>query len=95
MYSKWDGRWQDGASGGAIGAILPFGNTWPVSGCPAAVHGRQTIFAEGCRGSASMKVMKKFDLNANSQMQTYTHGMEEEDPPPPTPHFVPPHFSKT
>lgn len=41
------------------------------------VVGKQTIFAEGCRGSASMKVMKKFDLNANSQMQTYALGVKE------------------
>lgn len=41
------------------------------------VVGKQTIFAEGCRGSASLKVMKKFNLNANSQMQTYALGVKE------------------
>jgi electron-transferring-flavoprotein dehydrogenase len=39
--------------------------------------GRQTIFSEGCRGSCSEAVMKKFNLRANSQPQTYGIGMKE------------------
>jgi electron-transferring-flavoprotein dehydrogenase len=36
-----------------------------------------TIFAEGCRGSLSKQLMKNFNLNANSDPQTYGIGVKE------------------
>jgi electron-transferring-flavoprotein dehydrogenase len=38
---------------------------------------KQTIFAEGARGSLSELVMKKFDLRANCDPQTYGIGLKE------------------
>lgn len=38
---------------------------------------RQTLFGEGCRGSCSESVMKKFDLRAGKQVQTYGLGVKE------------------
>lgn len=38
---------------------------------------KQTVFAEGCRGSASESLMKKFNLRANSDPQTYGIGVKE------------------
>lgn len=41
------------------------------------LRARQTIFAEGCRGSCSEAVMKTFDLRAKCQPQTYGIGLKE------------------
>jgi len=41
------------------------------------LRARQTIFSEGCRGSCSESVMKKFNLRANAQPQTYGIGIKE------------------
>jgi electron-transferring-flavoprotein dehydrogenase len=41
------------------------------------LHGRQTIFAEGCRGSLTMDVMDKFNLRKDCQHQTYGIGLKE------------------
>lgn len=41
------------------------------------LHAKTTIFAEGCRGHLSKQVMSKFNLNANSQPQTYGIGLKE------------------
>ena len=41
------------------------------------LRARQTIFAEGCRGSCSQDVMKTFDLNAGKDVQTYGLGIKE------------------
>ena len=38
---------------------------------------QQTIFAEGCRGSLSQEMIKKFALDCNSQPQTYAIGIKE------------------
>ncbi len=38
---------------------------------------KQTIFSEGCRGHLGKILMKKFDLNANNQPQTYAIGIKE------------------
>lgn len=37
----------------------------------------QTVFAEGCRGSLSERVIQKFNLRANSDPQTYGIGLKE------------------
>ena len=41
------------------------------------LRARQTLFAEGCRGSCSEEVMKKFDLRKDAQPQTYGLGVKE------------------
>ena len=38
---------------------------------------KQTIFAEGCHGSLTKKLIKKFDLRNNSGPQTYGIGLKE------------------
>lgn len=38
---------------------------------------RQTLFAEGCRGSCSENVMKKFNLREGKDVQTYGLGIKE------------------
>ena len=42
-----------------------------------ALYAKQTILAEGCRGSLSKEVMKRFDLRKDSQPQTYGIGLKE------------------
>ncbi|EGY52793.1 electron transfer flavoprotein-ubiquinone oxidoreductase [Neisseria shayeganii] len=39
--------------------------------------GRQTVFAEGCRGSLSKQLIKQFALDKDSQPQTYGIGIKE------------------
>ncbi|MBC7908558.1 MAG: electron transfer flavoprotein-ubiquinone oxidoreductase [Rhodospirillaceae bacterium] len=41
------------------------------------LHARQTIFAEGCRGSLTKTVMERFDLRAECDPQTYGIGIKE------------------
>lgn len=41
------------------------------------LRGRQTLFAEGCRGSCSEEVMKQFDLRRGKDEQTYGLGVKE------------------
>ncbi|KAI9051227.1 hypothetical protein LZ554_005328 [Drepanopeziza brunnea f. sp. 'monogermtubi'] len=40
-------------------------------------HARTTLFAEGCHGSLTKQVIKKFDLRKDSQPQTYGLGLKE------------------
>lgn len=42
-----------------------------------AFHARVTLFAEGCHGSLSKQVIKRFDLRRDSQPQTYGLGVKE------------------
>lgn len=41
------------------------------------IHAKQTILAEGCRGSLSKKLMDKFDLRKDCDPQTYGLGIKE------------------
>jgi len=41
------------------------------------LHAKQTIFAEGARGSCSEEVIKKYDLRKDSEMQSYGLGVKE------------------
>lgn len=41
------------------------------------LHARQTVFAEGCHGSLTKKLMAKYDLRKNSDPQTYGLGVKE------------------
>ncbi|KAJ4393492.1 hypothetical protein N0V93_002704 [Gnomoniopsis smithogilvyi] len=40
-------------------------------------HARVTLFGEGCHGSLSKQVIRKFDLRSESQPQTYGLGVKE------------------
>lgn len=40
-------------------------------------HARVTFFAEGCHGSLSKQVIRKFDLRSESEQQTYGLGIKE------------------
>ena len=40
-------------------------------------HARVTLFAEGCHGSLTKQVIKKYDLRRDSQPQTYGLGLKE------------------
>lgn len=40
-------------------------------------HARVTLFAEGCHGSLTKQIIKKFDLRRDSQPQTYGLGIKE------------------
>ncbi len=41
------------------------------------LRARHTLFAEGCRGSCSMEVIKNFDLQKGKNVQTYGLGIKE------------------
>ncbi len=41
------------------------------------LHGRQTLFAEGCRGSLTKALFDRFDLRADCQDQTFAIGIKE------------------
>ncbi|MDA1074445.1 MAG: electron transfer flavoprotein-ubiquinone oxidoreductase [Proteobacteria bacterium] len=41
------------------------------------LHGRYTIFAEGCRGHLGKQLIKHFDLDANAGPQHYAIGLKE------------------
>lgn len=41
------------------------------------LRAKQTLFAEGARGSCSEEVMKKFNLRADADVQTYALGVKE------------------
>ena len=41
------------------------------------LHAKQTVFAEGCHGSLTKALIKKFDLRKNSDPQTYGLGVKE------------------
>ena len=44
---------------------------------PIALIGKQTIFAEGCRGHLGKKLINKFNLYDSNQFQTYALGLKE------------------
>lgn len=41
------------------------------------IHAKYTLLGEGCRGSLSERIIKKFDLRKNSTPQTYGLGLKE------------------
>ena len=45
--------------------------------CGVELHGKQVLFAEGCRGSLSKGLMERFNLRADSDPQTYGIGIKE------------------
>lgn len=41
------------------------------------IHGKATIFAEGCRGHLTKQILNRYNLTANSEPQTYGIGLKE------------------
>ena len=41
------------------------------------LHAKLTLFAEGCHGSLTKQLMKKFDMQQNCDPQTYGIGLKE------------------
>jgi len=41
------------------------------------LHGKYTLFSEGCRGHLGKRLMEKFNLNANNESQHYGIGIKE------------------
>lgn len=41
------------------------------------LHAKLTLFAEGCHGSLTKQLMKKFDMQQNCEPQTYGIGLKE------------------
>lgn len=41
------------------------------------LHAKLTLFAEGCHGSLTKQLIKKFDMRQNSEPQTYGIGLKE------------------
>ena len=41
------------------------------------LHAKQTVFAEGCRGSLTKHIIERFDLRKGAQPQTYGIGIKE------------------
>lgn len=50
------------------------------------LHAKQTVFAEGCHGSLTKTLIKKFDLRKDSDPQTYAIGIKEIWEVPPEKH---------
>ncbi len=50
------------------------------------LHAKQTVFAEGCHGSLTKMLIKKFDLRKDSDPQTYAIGIKEIWEVPPEKH---------
>ncbi|MEZ5690914.1 MAG: electron transfer flavoprotein-ubiquinone oxidoreductase [Rickettsiales bacterium] len=53
------------------------GNKKPSYQQGVTIRGKYTLFAEGCRGSLSEKLMKEFNLRENCDPQTYAIGIKE------------------
>ena len=57
--------------------ILKDGTPGPNHEPGVELHARQTLFAEGCRGSASKEVIQRFALDRDADPQTYGIGIKE------------------
>ncbi len=65
-----------GIATGAMG-IQKDGTPGPNYEPGVELHAKQTLFAEGCRGSASKEVIANFKLDSDSDPQTYGIGIKE------------------
>ena len=71
---------KDGSLGGVITGDMGIGKDGERTGNyqqGILLRGRQTIFAEGCRGSLGKQLIARFDLAKDSQPQTYGIGLKE------------------
>lgn len=65
-----------GVATGDMG-LEPDGTPGPNYEPGVELHARQTLFAEGCRGSLTRTLFERFDLRAGVQPQTYALGIKE------------------
>ncbi len=65
-----------GVATGDMG-LLKDGSPGPRHQRGMALMARQTVFAEGCRGSLTRRLMERFGLNRDSSPQTYGLGLKE------------------
>jgi len=57
--------------------VLKGGEHGPNFAAGPEIHARTTVLAEGCRGSISKQLIKRFDLARNCSPQTYGLGLKE------------------
>lgn len=65
-----------GVATGDMG-VTKHGEKGPSYAEGVELHAKQTVFAEGCRGSLSKSLIEKFDLMAGKSPQTYALGIKE------------------
>ncbi len=70
----------DGRVKGVITGIMGInaqGEQKPAYEAGMELHAKYTLFGEGCRGSLSQQLLKRFDLDKDCQPQTYGIGLKE------------------
>ncbi|MDA1098326.1 MAG: electron transfer flavoprotein-ubiquinone oxidoreductase [Proteobacteria bacterium] len=70
----------DGRVKGAITGIMGInaqGAQKPTFEAGMELHAKYTLFGEGCRGSLSQQLLKRFELDKDCQPQTYGIGLKE------------------
>ncbi|HET8701871.1 MAG TPA: NAD(P)/FAD-dependent oxidoreductase, partial [Nitrococcus sp.] len=65
-----------GVATGDMG-LTPDGSPGPHYQPGIALHGKQTLFAEGCRGSLTKVLFERYALSEGAQPQTYGLGVKE------------------
>ncbi len=70
----------DGRVKGVVTGIMGInaqGEQKPAFEAGMELHAKYTLFGEGCRGSLSQQLLKRFDLDKDCQPQTYGIGLKE------------------
>ncbi|MBC8241628.1 MAG: electron transfer flavoprotein-ubiquinone oxidoreductase [Alphaproteobacteria bacterium] len=71
---------EDGRVKGVITGVMGInaqGEEKPAFEAGMELHAKYTLFGEGCRGSLSQQLLKRFDLAKDCQPQTYGIGLKE------------------
>ena len=71
---------EDGRVKGVITGVMGInaqGEQKPSFEAGMELHAKYTLFGEGCRGSLSQQLLKRFDLTKDCQPQTYGIGLKE------------------
>jgi len=71
---------EDGRVKGVITGVMGInaqGERKPSFEAGMELHAKYTLFGEGCRGSLSQQLLKRFDLTKDCQPQTYGIGLKE------------------
>ena len=71
---------EDGRVKGVITGVMGInaqGERKPAFEAGMELHAKYTLFGEGCRGSLSQQLLKRFDLTKDCQPQTYGIGLKE------------------
>ena len=66
----------EGVQTGDMGRLKD-GSEGPSFEPGTAIFAKHTVLAEGCRGSMTEELIRKYDLRKNAQMQTYAIGVKE------------------